>query len=231
MTTYTRVEGSLTRAPLVASLDLGAPGVTMLLTGAGLPASGTAPTWEAEISGDVLTTGAGCSVDTYLGARHLRTVGGASGEGKAWLPATLTPSGLTSADGYTVAVVGRLMAPTGYMWELGQHSLAAIGGAFRLEHAAQVSALASVANPANPYCVVARCAGTSSRLQVGTSVSAGAGSINATPIPPYTPWVGRSNAYAGGTQIFVLAYWPRALTDGEMVAVSTTMKGRFPWLT
>lgn len=225
MTTFTRTDVLLTAGGPLPTETIGASGFTEILT----PASYTGTKWTTEIGGQSLTLGASLSASSYQGYPSVLTKGDSAandGAGKALFPAEWAPP----TRGFTVQIIGYLMAPTGYVWEFGQYRLLSLNATtFRLEHQAQTTSL-TVPNPANAYSILARCDGTNTRLMAGAT-SVGAGTIDATPITTARSWVGRTSAYAAGTHIFRVAYAPRALSDTEMTDVQTTARTRYPFLT
>ena len=223
MTVYQRTNIPLTAGGPIARDPIGAPGFTALL-GPSLPATST--TWPFQIARTTATLGANTAPSSVFGTPILKTTGDPTGNaGKVMIP----PALITKTVGFTFFMVVRLAAATTYLAELGQYRLAAVGGAFRLEHGSQISQLATVTNTADPHVIVGRCDAGNTTLKVDSLPFARAGTIDATPIPPYAPWIGRTTTYAAGTQLAAFGYAPHALTDAELVAVANTQRAGYPW--
>lgn len=212
MTTYLKVEGDLVDAPRRIRMNLGMNNVSFAIVPEGLTSSG----WVDEITGNAVP----------LGTTSTIVENGVSVNGGGSAGGIKVPAGLVS-DNFTLLLVLTGVGGTRYMGEVGQYKFAcasANGGLHWVERTG-VSRSIMAGGQLAQQVVVARCAGTNSRVISGGSTPQDQ-SINDVSRSPFaSQWVGS----ATGTVLWhAMAVTPDALTDGEMDAVLAQNLINFP---
>lgn len=227
MTTYIRVDGTLTAGTTLPTLTTGATDPDRLWTPAGLgPVGSPVGTWTDEIAGTTMTAGIACTVGTDPAGRRTFVTVGPDGDGTATINGYNGPG----SGPMTVLLVMRDMAPIGVTLTLGGFVIGAAGAGWQLSYGSQILVHGGADATTGARCVIFRAAGTDSAIQVDRDAPGGPGPITYNTNTTGTPKLGRTTAYAPGSHISALAVWHRALTDTEMAAVATQQKGNFPWL-
>lgn len=221
MTTYQRVDGTLTVGHPIPTIKLGATGATLLLTGSGLAGASGAVTWTDEVSGLRFAARSGCSVGTVGGKSALATTGG-NPQGVAALSGFAFPS-----TGFTFMMVMNGYSGSQYAANLGEYKFGMSTGAGVQMERSGGTCTCPWPTGSNSQVVVIRCAGTASRIRAGGNTSS-SNNLTDTAGSVLSPWIGRSTN-AGGAASYILAFalWPRALADAEMDSVVTQQRANF----
>lgn len=222
MSTFIKVSSALKTGNRLPSIRIGAPGASLLLAPSGLSAANTTPAiWSADNTSLTFTGTDSTKSVSYGGYSALCLMNSGT-----TIP-SLAFTGFTSLTrDFTLVMVST--APPGYSFIAGFGNTYKIGASksqVMLEGVGGNTSVTTALSDTMYNVLIARCAGSKSSVTANGATSS-TNTINDNLGAVTGPSISRNNL-SSNTYIALFAYFPRVLTNEEVVSVTQVQKDNF----